>query len=93
MANPVGAISNVQQVNPTTQPVAAKPAVNGRRPLGKTASTSVPQEGQPDNAIEAANRCGPRRRQQVIPEGLAQHVPSLIGARAARTRAAISLES
>jgi hypothetical protein len=28
MANPVGAISNVQQVNPTTQPAAAKPAVN-----------------------------------------------------------------
>jgi hypothetical protein len=28
MANPVGAISNAQQVNPTTQPAAAKPAVN-----------------------------------------------------------------
>ncbi|MGA8406538.1 MAG: hypothetical protein WB680_05110 [Candidatus Acidiferrales bacterium] len=28
MANPVGAISNTQHVNPTTQPAAAKPAAN-----------------------------------------------------------------
>jgi hypothetical protein len=28
MANPVGAISNVPHVNRTTQPAAAKPAVN-----------------------------------------------------------------
>lgn len=28
MANPVGAISNVQRVNSTTQPAPAKPAVN-----------------------------------------------------------------
>jgi hypothetical protein len=28
MANPVGSIATVQQVNPTTQPATAKPAVN-----------------------------------------------------------------
>ncbi|MFZ0520022.1 MAG: hypothetical protein WAN14_10615 [Candidatus Acidiferrales bacterium] len=32
MANPVGAISNAQHVNPTTQPAAAKPAANVQKP-------------------------------------------------------------
>lgn len=47
MANPVGAIANVPHANPTTQPAAAKLAVN----LAKTTpqdcvNSSVPQEKQ-----------------------------------------------
>jgi hypothetical protein len=54
MANPVGAISNVQQMNPTTQPVAAKPAIN----VAKT----TPQDSlNISAAARAARQCNRRR--------------------------------
>lgn len=89
MANLMGAISNVQQVNPTTELVAAKPGgKRGEDHSARRQHQCRSKDSRPDNPIEAASRCGPRRRQQVIPERLTQHIPSLMGARAAKTRAA-----
>jgi hypothetical protein len=56
MANPGGAIANVAQVNPTTQPAAAKPAVN-------VAKTTPPDSVN----ISAAGRAASQRTQSQPP--------------------------
>jgi hypothetical protein len=52
MANPVGSIATVQHVNPTTQPAAAKPAVNTPK--------ATPQDGV---NISAAGRAASQASQ------------------------------
>jgi hypothetical protein len=82
MANPVGAISNVPRVNPTTQPRSGKTACKrGEDHSARQRQHQCGRKGsQPDQSIEAVHRCGPRRRQQVSRDHLAHYIPSLIGA-------------
>ena len=82
MANPVGAISNVQQENPTAQHRSCKTGCKrGEDHSARQRQHQCGRKGsQPDESIEAVNRCGPRRRQQVSRDRLAHYIRSLIGA-------------